>query len=174
MSDAEMDNLRVRLGRKVRYHLGPYCPDREDVVQEAMTRLVRANRANKIQHPENPGAFLNGVCNNVIAEYRRRLSREGADIGDLPERPNGGKSCAETLELRDAVERALSQLLHRDRRILTGIYLEGKSSAEICTEHGISEDQLRVVLFRAKARFRKIYLQAMKPATPMVHSATVT
>ena len=86
LSDAELDSLRVKLERKVRYHVGPYCPDREDVVQEAMTRLIRANRANKIQHPENPGAFLSGICNNVIAEYRRRLSREGPDIEDLPER----------------------------------------------------------------------------------------
>ena len=41
--------------------------------------LMKASKEGKIRDPSRPGAFLSGVCNNVMAEYRRRLWRETPD-----------------------------------------------------------------------------------------------
>jgi RNA polymerase sigma-70 factor (ECF subfamily) len=170
LTEAQIETLKLKLRYKVRYHLGSFCPDVDDIVQESLVRFLRAEQAGKIERPESPGAFLNGVCNNVILEYRRRLWRAGESSEELPERPNPGLSEAEDLELRDAVNAALSQLGLRDCRILTDIFLVGRSPEEVCAENGFAESHLKVVLFRAKARFRKIY--TMKPASRTRHMSS--
>src|ERR1035441_5999918 len=76
LSDTEIQSLRLKMRAKVRHHLGGFCPDVEDVVQESMARWIRAEREGRIERPENPGAFLSGICNNVILEYRRRVWRD--------------------------------------------------------------------------------------------------
>ena len=127
-----------------------------------MARWIRADNEGKIDRPENPGAFLSGVCNHVISEYRRRMRRdpEGSEV--LDQHPSPGLSQAEELEIRDAVASTLSQLLERDCRMLTDLYLRAKTPEEVCAEHNIPQAHLRVVVFRAKARFREIYTQRMK------------
>ncbi len=161
LTDEEIQSLRRKLRAKVRHHLGGFCPDVEDVVQECMARWIRAEREGRIERPENPGAFLSGICNRVISEYRRRVWRD-IPSDELDQRPAPGMSQAEGVELRDAVAAAMSQLLDRDCRVLTGIYLNGRMPEEVCAENGIPESHLKVVLFRAKARFREIYIQQVK------------
>jgi RNA polymerase sigma factor (sigma-70 family) len=162
LSDAEIQKLRSRLRAKVRHHLGGFCPDVEDVVQESMTRWIRADQEGKVERPENAGAFLSGVCNRVIWEYRRRVVRDAAPSEELDDRPSPGISQAEDLELRDGIEAVLSQLLDRDCRVLTGIYLDGRTAEEVCRENQIAPEHLKIVLFRAKARFREAYLRQVK------------
>jgi RNA polymerase sigma factor (sigma-70 family) len=172
LNDDELERLRVRLRCKVRHHLGVLCPDVEDVVQESLVRLVRAQQAGRIEHPENMGGFVSGVCNNVILEYRRRLWRTNESAEEFPERADPGPSGAQSLELREVIDQTLSQMGKRDCRILVSVYLDGKSPSEICAENGIAESQLKVVLFRAKARFRKIYCESMKPRPKARHYAS--
>lgn len=161
LPDADIQNLRRKLRAKVRRHLGGFCPDVEDVVQECMARWIRAEKEGRIERPENPGAFLSGICTRVISEYRRRVWRD-IPSEELDQRPAPGMSPAEGVELRDAVAAAMSQLLDRDCRVLTGIFLHGRTPEEVCAETGISASHLKVVLFRAKARFREIYIQQVK------------
>lgn len=78
-----IDRYRCKLRYKVCYHLGSFCQDVEDVVQETLTRYLRAIRDDKIRNPESIGAFLSGICNNVILEYRRRLWKELRRVGDV-------------------------------------------------------------------------------------------
>ena len=162
LSERELQQLTLKLRAKVRYHLGGYCPDVDDIVQESMARWIRAENEGKIDRPENPGSFLSGVCNHVISEYRRRVWRDPEGSEELDQRPSPGLSQAEDLEIRDAVASALSQLMERDCRILTDLYLHSKTPEEVCAEHNIPQAHLRVVVFRAKARFREIYTQQVK------------
>ena len=162
-----------RYGRKLRYkvcyHLGGFCPDVEDVVQETLTRFVSALKDNKIHNPASIGAFLSGICNNVILEYRRRIWR---DAGSEPETPLHEPLVspeAEALELRDAIASALAQMSDRDCEILRAFFLQEKDKSEICRKTGLSEAQFRVALFRAKERFRKIYRQGLKQAASGGH-----
>src|SRR5690242_13843532 len=103
LSDSDIQSLRNKLRCKVRYRLGGFCPDVEDIVQESLARLLRAEQVHAIEHPERLGAFLNGICNNVISEYRRSLMRQGMPVEDFPERANPGISHGESLEIRQAV-----------------------------------------------------------------------
>jgi DNA-directed RNA polymerase specialized sigma24 family protein len=59
--------------------------------------------------------------------------------------------------MRQAIDRGLGELAERDRMILRRLYLEGKEKEDICKEWNMTDAQFRVVLFRAKERFRRVY-----------------
>jgi RNA polymerase sigma-70 factor (ECF subfamily) len=161
-SEPSLERLRLKLRYKVLYHLGHGCPDVDDVVQESILRFLRAERRQSIRNTEELGAFLNGVCRNVILEYRRKSRREPIADPDIPIPDPGIRPEAEILELRDAIDGGLAELAERDRGILRALYLEGKEKDEICREWKMTDAQFRVVLFRAKERFRRAYGSEMK------------
>jgi len=168
--DGEMlDKFRLKLRYKVRYHVGSACPDVEDLVQETLVRFLRIAEENRIRNPDNLGAFLNGICNNVIFEYRRKLSREEPYETELHEDRQAVEPKAELMEMREAIDAALAGLSGRDHAMLRGFYLEDKSTEEICQTLGATQAQFRVALFRARERFRRIYCQHLKSRAADCH-----
>ena len=162
LNEPSVDRLRLKLRYKVLYHVGHNCADVDDLVQETLARFFRAEQKNLIRNTEEFGAFLNGVCRNVILEYRRRMRREPIADPDLPIPDAGVRPEAEILEMRDSIDHGLNELAERDRHILRALYLEGREKDDICKEWGMTDAQFRVVLFRAKERFRRVYQADVK------------
>jgi RNA polymerase sigma-70 factor (ECF subfamily) len=156
-AEPDLDRIRLKLRYKVLYHVGHNCADVDDLVQETLARYLRAEQRNQIRNAGEFGAFINGVCRNVILEYRRRARREPLMDEDHPIPDTGVRPDAEILEMRDAIDSGLAELAERDRLILRQLYLEGKDKEDICKEWKMSDAQFRVVLFRAKERFRRVY-----------------
>ena len=169
LSESAIDRLRLKLRYKVLYHLGHGCADVDDLVQESLARFFRAEQKQLIRNPEELGAFLNGVCRNVILEYRRRIRREPNIDPDMPIPDNGIRPDAEIFEMRDSIDNGLKELAERDRAILRSLYLEGREKEDICREWGMSDAQFRVVLFRAKERFRRVYSTELKRSAAVDH-----
>jgi RNA polymerase sigma factor (sigma-70 family) len=169
LNEPSIDRLRLKLRYKVLYHVGHNCADVDDLVQETLVRFFRAEQRHTIRNMEEFGAFLNGVCRNVILEYRRRVRREPLVDPDMPIPDAGIRPEADVLEMRDAIDSSLKELAERDRMILRALYLEGKDKEDICKEWGMSDAQFRVVLFRAKERFRRAYGTEMKRSTSAEH-----
>jgi len=142
--------------------VGFFCPDVDDIVQEALMRFMVAAQADKIQNQAAVGAFLNGICRNVVSEYRRRNMRDEPMPEVVPEPPGKSIPEAELFELRQAIALGMEQLSERDRRVLRAFYLEEKSKDEILKQTGMTDENFRVVLCRAKERFRAIYLEQTK------------
>ena len=169
LTESAIDRLRLKLRYKVLYHLGHGCADVDDLVQESLARFFRAEQKQLIRNPEELGAFLNGVCRNVILEYRRRIRREPNIDPDMPIPDNGIRPDAEIFEMRDSIDNGLKELAERDRAILRSLYLEGREKEDICREWGMSDAQFRVVLFRAKERFRRVYSTELKRSSAVDH-----
>jgi RNA polymerase sigma-70 factor, ECF subfamily len=170
-SGEDLERLRPRVRFKVSYDVGFYCPDIDDIVQEALMRFMVAARDEKIQNPAALGAFLNGICRNVVSEYRRRNLRDEPMPEVVPEPPGKSIPEAELFELRQAIAQGMQQLSERDRRVLRAFYLEEKSKDEILKETGMTDENFRVVLCRAKERFRAIYLEQTKHRGNSRHSS---
>jgi len=168
-SGLTIDRLRLKLRYKVLYHLGRGCADVDDLVQESLVRFFRAEQRKQIRNTEEFGAFLNGVCRNVILEYRRRRRREPPLDPEVPIPDPGVRPDADIFELRNAIDNGLAELAERDRAILRALYLEGREKEEICREWGMTDAQFRVVLFRAKERFRRVYDTEMKRSSALGH-----
>lgn len=168
-SGEDIEKLRPKVSLKVGYELGFFCPDIDDLVQETLTRFLLAVKEDKLRNPEALGPFLNGICRNVILEYRRRSMREAPMPEVIPEPPAQGMPEDGLLEMRQAIALGMEQLASRDRQILTAFYLEEKTKEEILTLTGMSDENFRVVLCRAKERFRTIYNQQTKHSGPSNH-----
>jgi RNA polymerase sigma-70 factor (ECF subfamily) len=169
LSESDLERLRLKLRYKVLYHVGHNCADVDDLVQESIARFLRAEQRHQIRNTEEFGAFLNGVCRNVILEYRRRVRREPALDTDQPLPETGVRPDADILEMRDAIDSGLAELADRDRAILRSLYLDGKDKEEICKEWNLTDAQFRVVLFRAKERFRRAYSGELKQSAAFRH-----
>jgi RNA polymerase sigma factor (sigma-70 family) len=162
LTELELEKLGTRLRYKVRHEVGFACPDIDDLVQESLKRFLDAFRAERIRSHEAAGAFLNGICRNVISEYRRHLFRD-APMPEVPPEPAPkGLPPTEVSELREAIAEGMNQLSRRDRQVLRAFYLEEKSVEEILQSTGLTLANFRVVLCRAKERFRQVYLSGMK------------
>jgi RNA polymerase sigma-70 factor (ECF subfamily) len=162
-STADWVSLRRKIEFKVRHHVGYFCSDVEDLVQETLARFQRALNTNALRKPESVGAFLNGICKNVILEYRRGLWREIQYEAELHPEP-AESPAAYLLELRNSIDAVLEQLGDRDRQVLTAFYLQERDKDEICRALGVTDAQFRIIIFRAKDRFRRLLSNA--PETP--------
>jgi RNA polymerase sigma-70 factor (ECF subfamily) len=158
-SEEDLEKLRPKVRFKVCYDVGFFCPDVDDIVQEALMRFMLAVRADKIHNQDAVGAFLNGICRNVVSEYRRRNMRDEPMPEVVPEPKAKSLAEAELFEMRQAIALGMEQLSDRDRRVLRAFYLEEKSKDEILQQTGMTDENFRVVLCRAKERFRAIYLE---------------
>ena len=166
----EIEKVRPRLRYKVAHAVGFACPDIEDIVQETLKRFFESVHDRRVRTPEAAGAFLNGICRNVISEYRRRMYRDGPMPDVIPERVPHRLSEPELFELRDSIAEGMRQLSSRDREILNMFYLEERPVEEILKLTGLTETNFRVVLCRAKEKFRQIYRASCNNSRPAATS----
>lgn len=139
----------------------------EDIQQETLYRVLQAVGRGAVEQPARFGAYVNSVCNNVTMELRRNARKyepvedkaaEPVDPGeDLDARLINGQD-------RRRVRGILEELPEKDRDLLRTVFLEEKTPAETCRQFGVDGDYLRVLVFRAKQRFKKAYLRRAEAA----------
>src|ERR1044071_952988 len=113
-------------------------------------------------------SFVNSVCNNVLSESFR--SREGREVAageqsDVADDALSAEDALVTGETKTQVLRVLDQLDSRDAKLLRSVFLEERDKDEICREYGVDRDYLRVLLHRAKEKFRSAFLRRAEVAT---------
>ncbi len=62
-----------------------------------------------------------------------------------------------TKQSAERVRHILEELPQRDRDLLRAIFLEEKDKDSVCREFGVDRDYLRVLLHRAKDKFKALY-----------------
>ncbi len=139
-------------------HLTPDAVD--DLRQETFSRLIRAIRSDGgIREANRLGAFVNSVCNNVLLEHYRSGNKS------LPLEPNHAEiqdkvvnleNLAIAEETRSFVRKVLAQLPERDQAVLRAIFFEEQPKDDVCRRFGITRDYLRVLIHRAKQKFRSL------------------
>ena len=133
----------------------------EDVRQETLTRVLLVLRQGAgVERPERFGAFVNGVCNNVVRELCRLDGRE-EPWDETIEEPIDSTVDLDAELVNADTKREIAQIFaempEKDRRILQAIYLDEIEKAEVCRLFQVEPGYLRVLLHRAKAHFRHAY-----------------
>lgn len=134
----------------------------EDVRQETMFRVLKIVRAKGIDHPERLGAFVHSVCNNVLFEQLRSEGRHLQMAEDAPDPVDERVDLDAPIigeEMRELIDNILEALPAKDRSLLRMLFLEEVPKDEICRLLNVDSDYLRVLLHRAKSRFRAEYLK---------------
>jgi RNA polymerase sigma-70 factor (ECF subfamily) len=126
----------------------------QDVTQETFLRVLKTLRQNGVANPEALGSFVNSVCNNVLFELYRQQSR----ITEEPEERISGEPPVDhelvSAEERREVRAVVDELPEKDRMILRWLFFEEREKEEVCRTLGVDREYLRVLLHRAKNRFR--------------------
>lgn len=152
------DLLYIKLRSRVR---SPQL--REDIAQETFLRVLSFLRRNRgLDHPERLGAFVNTVCSNIVLEQFRAEGRSPElpdHLADPPDKAASNESRLVTEERKQQVRRILESLPEKDRDLLRKVFLEEEDKDVVCREMNVDRDYLRVLLHRAKARFRLSFLK---------------
>jgi RNA polymerase sigma-70 factor, ECF subfamily len=131
----------------------------EDAKQETFVRVLIALRQGKgLTTPESLGAFVNGVCNNVLFEVYRAQSKaiQLEDEHDPPhDRAENAEHSLMAAEDRGRVRRALRRLPDKEQTLLKWLFFEERDKDDICRSLNIDRNYLRVLLHRAKNHFRE-------------------
>jgi RNA polymerase sigma-70 factor, ECF subfamily len=150
--------LQIKVQRRVR---SPQL--REEVRQETFLRVLMIVRRDGVEHPERLGGLVNSVCNHVLLEVFRKESRTSGMSEAVPEPVDTMMGPESTLLMRQResqVRSILDRLPSKDRELLKQIFLEERDKDEVCRTYHVTRDYLRVMLHRAKARFRKTFYAA--------------
>lgn len=134
----------------------------DDARQETFVRVLTTLKArNGLHQAETLGAFVNAVCNNVLFEFYRADARTTGldDDHDEPDRHASAESSVMAAEERAHVREALQGLPEKDRTLINWLFFEGRDKDEICRELHVDRQYLRVLLHRAKARFREQFMR---------------
>jgi RNA polymerase sigma-70 factor, ECF subfamily len=131
----------------------------DEIRQETLTRVLGNLQSGKIQSPERFGGYVLGVCNNVMlevmrSEFSRRQPTE--DPVDPPDKRVRFDADIVNEQRKQLVREILNDLPEKDRKILWMVYLEEAERSVICSLFDVDNDYLRVLLHRAKERFREL------------------
>jgi RNA polymerase sigma-70 factor (ECF subfamily) len=157
--------LLIKLRRRL-----PSLEAIHDVQQEVFVRVFKTLRSpgGGIRDGRKFGAWVNTVCNNVVLEQYRQTNRTEPLLDAHLEVPasDDTENALVTAEERERVRRAVDELKPRDRDILKALFFEERSNDDVCAEFGVDRGYLRVLLYRAKEKFREAWTHKVLPMRP--------
>jgi len=146
--------LQIKLRRKLAHQ-----DEIDDVRQETFSRVLAGLRKGPgIRDPRCLGGFVNSVCENVLRELLRKVRRMPMAAWPAPDQADPRDTADSELvrgEVVEHVRHVLDGLSPDDRTLLREVFLEERDRREVCRRHHVSREYLRVLLHRAKERFRQ-------------------
>lgn len=145
--------LRITLNRE----------DAEDIVQETLIKVW--DRRDSWDEIESIEAFSLTICRNLALDHQRRMENRHLSLDEMPiERPDSRSlSPAEAMISTDRislVRRLVDSLPEKQRSCMQLRDFEGKSYREIAQVLGITEDQVKVNIFRARQTIKQRFNEA--------------
>lgn len=135
----------------------------EDVVQETMMKVW--NRRDQWDAIESMEAFCVTVCRNLALDRMKRVDNQNQTLEashDAPDTSYASNPEEQTMQ-RDRVQlvkRLMQQLPEKQRTCMHLRDIEGKAYKEIAAVMNITEQQVKVNIFRARQTIKQKYLQS--------------
>lgn len=166
-AEAELVN---RYRRGLAFILARATSDRpaiDDLLQDAFRIALEKIRKGDLREPEKLSGFLCGLARNLAIEhFRKGAARRAATSAGgeaLIRRPPDPQERALQAERLAIVRQVLSELgSDRDRQILYRFYIAEDEKDAICRDLHLSSLHFNRVLFRARERYRALYLKRIE------------
>lgn len=136
----------------------------EDVVQETMIKVW--NKRETWDEIESIEAFCFTICRNLALDKNKKMSNKSQSLDDSPMDDPPDRSFAsdpekqaEASDRMNLVKRLIDNLPEKQRSIMQLRDIEGKPYKDIAIILGISEEQVKVNLFRARQAIKKRFLE---------------
>ena len=150
-----MKNLLYRLALRITMNR----EEAEDIVQDTLIKVW--NKRDDWENIESIEAFSLTVCRNLALDRMKKAERQNASLDEQQaERPDRSRSPLELMEQRDRVEtvrRLVNSLPEKQRSCMQLRDFEGKSYRDIANILGITEEQVKVNIFRARQTIKQKY-----------------
>ena len=145
--------------------------DAEDVVQETMMRVW--NRRNEWEQIESMEAFCLTICRNLAIFFffffdkLRRMDNKVQSLDNSIDPTDNSHSAnpEQQAVMHDRIQlvrQLINQLPEKQRSCMQLRDIEGKSYRDIATILGITEQQVKVNIFRARQTVKECYLKIDK------------
>ena len=134
----------------------------EDVVQETMIKVW--NRRDHWNEIDNLEAFCLTICRNISldkmkkAENQNQSLQEGHDAPDASYASNPEEQAMQRDRVR-LIRRLIDRLPEKQRSCMQLRDFEGKSYKEIAQVLGISEEQVKINIFRARQTIKQKFIE---------------
>ena len=146
---------------RIRFRARRLPPDIiDDLLQDTLLRVMIKVHKGEVRQAECFGAFVNSVSNHVLLEHFRQASKNSHvdnEPVEVPDKVLDLDGLLVTQETIGRVRRVLGQLPEKDRRILRRLFYDEEDRDSICNEFGVNRDYLRVLVLRAKDKFRVLF-----------------
>jgi RNA polymerase sigma-70 factor, ECF subfamily len=134
----------------------------DDLCQETYIRVLANLRKGEdaVRQPERFGAYVNSICNYVLMEFYRSSNRTSPwddSYLELPDHALNTEGLLVTKQAKERVRQVLVALPKKDHDLLWAFFIEEKDKDEVCEQFGVDRDYFRVLLHRAKDKFRVLY-----------------
>lgn len=132
--------------------------DAEDIVQETMIRVWR--RRDSWQNIDSIEAFCITICRNLALDRVRERERHGhkAAIDETPERADSAATPMEQILRREQIEairRIVDALPEKQKSCMQLRDFEGRAYKDIAAALDMTEEQVKVNIFRARQAVKK-------------------
>ena len=134
----------------------------EDVVQETMIKVW--NKRDHWDEIDSIEAFCLTICRNISldkikkAENQNQRIEEGHDAPDLSYTSNPEEQAMQRDRIR-LIRHLIDHLPEKQRSCMQLRDFEGKSYKEIAQVLGISEEQVKINIFRARQTIKQKYIE---------------
>ena len=134
----------------------------EDVVQETMIKVW--NRRDHWDEIESIEAFCLTICRNISLDKVKKAENQNQSLNDEHDAPDRSYASnpEEQAEQRDKIlliHRLINTLPEKQRSVMQLRDFEGKSYKEIAEILAISEEQVKVNIFRARQTIKQRFLE---------------
>lgn len=138
----------------------------EDLYQETFRLVIEKVRAGELREAERLPGFVSSMARNLFLASARRVGRRQKWQGDpqaadtAPDPAPGQLARLLAQERAALVRRVLAELTNeRDREILSRYYIADQDKDVICRDLNLSDLHFNRVLFRARQRYRELFVQ---------------
>jgi len=138
----------------------------EDVVQETLIKVW--NRREQWDHLDSIEAFCLTICRNLSLDKMRKMENQNPSLDeaqhDAPDRSYASNPEEQAMQ-QDRVRlirRLINELPEKQRSVMQLRDFEGKSYKEIAAIMAISEEQVKINIFRARQAIKQKFIEAEK------------
>lgn len=141
--------LRIKLwakyGRTVKNDL------MDDVMAAALEKILNGEP----RDPSCLAAYVRGICANLARRPNASSKQSDLNFEQLSDQSRSAEDELIARERARTVRSVLTSLKDRDRLILIDLFYNDLHRDQVCVKYKVNREQLRLILFRARARFQK-------------------
>lgn len=137
----------------------------EDVVQETLIKVW--NRREHWDEIESIEAFCLTICRNISLDKMKKAENQNQSLEEEYDAPDKSYTSnpEEQTEMRDRIQlirRLINNLPEKQRSVMQLRDFEGKSYKEIAQILEVSEEQVKINIFRARQTIKQKFIETEK------------